>query len=113
MWTVCIVVDTPVLDLLSGVLERSELIDVQTLIVQPSIERLYVPVFSGLSGMREVEFHSPLIRPLLERPGDELRAVVHGDRQGCSFRPAATLPWSSTRSGDCDERSCRGWRPPR
>ena len=62
MWTVCIVVDTPVLDLLSGVLERDELIDVQTLIAQPSVERLYVPVFSGFSGMREVQFHTSLVR---------------------------------------------------
>ena len=45
MWTVCIVVDPPVLDLLSGVLERDELIDVQTLIAQPPVERLYAPVF--------------------------------------------------------------------
>jgi hypothetical protein len=32
MWTMGIVVDTPVLDLLSGVLKRDELIDVQALI---------------------------------------------------------------------------------
>ena len=74
MWTVRIVVDTPVLDLFARVFQRDELIDVQALIAQSSVERLYVPVFSGFSRMREVELRSPLVRPLLERPGGELRA---------------------------------------
>ena len=74
-----IVVDPPGFDLGAGVLDRRELRDVQTLIAQPSVERLYVPVLSRLSRMNEVELHPALIRPLLERLRGELRAVIHRD----------------------------------
>ena len=46
MRTVSIVIDSPAFDLLTRILERDELIDVETLIAQPSIERFYVPVLS-------------------------------------------------------------------
>ena len=76
----CIVVDAPVLELLPCVLERHELIDVQAFVAQPTVERFYVPVFRWFSGMREVELHTALIRPFLERFRRELRAVIHRDR---------------------------------
>ena len=79
-----IVVDAPVLELLARILERHELTDVQALVAQPPVERLYVPVLRRLSGMREVELHTTLIRPFLQRLRCELCAVIDRDRQGGS-----------------------------
>jgi hypothetical protein len=61
-----IVLDPPRFDLLAGIVDRFELYRVQALIAQALIERLDVPVFSGFSGMDEVELHTSAIRPFLE-----------------------------------------------
>jgi len=75
-----IVIDPPGFDLGAGILHRQEVRDVQTLIAQSSIERFYVPVLCLLSWVNEVELHAALVRPLLERLGSELCAVIHRDR---------------------------------
>ena len=74
-----IVVDPPGFDLGARILDRKELRDVQALVAQPAVERLYVPVLSRLSRMDEVELYPALIRPLLERLRGELGAVIHRD----------------------------------
>jgi len=82
-----IVVDPPDFELGTGVLDRQELRDVQTLIPQSPVERLYMAVLCRLSGVNEVELHPALIGPLLERLRGELCAMVHRDRHrgACSF----------------------------
>src|SRR5438067_11982080 len=82
MGSMRIVVDPPRFDLGARVLDRHELRDVQTLIAQSSVERLYVPVLSGLSRMDEVEFYAALVCPVLERSGSELRSVIYRNRHG-------------------------------
>ena len=80
MGSVPIVIDPPCFDLAACILERYELRDVQTLIAQSSIERLYVPVLCGFSGMDKIKFHTTPVGPFLERLGGELGAVINGDR---------------------------------
>src|SRR5882762_3289702 len=80
MGSMGIVVDPPSFDLGARVRDRHELRDVQTLIAQAPIKRFYVPVLRRLSRVDEVELHTPLIRPVLERSGSELRSVIYGDR---------------------------------
>lgn len=75
-----IVIDPPSLDLLACIRQVTGLSDIQALIAEAAIERFYVPVLSGFSGLREVELHASLIGPLLKRFRRELRAMIDGDR---------------------------------
>ena len=47
MRTVHFVIHSASLDLFSCIVERSELTDIQTLVPQPAVERLYVPIVGG------------------------------------------------------------------
>jgi hypothetical protein len=71
-----IVIDPPRFDLLACIFDRFELHHVRAHIAQSPIERLDMPVFSGFSGMDEVELHASPIRPFLEHFRRELRAVI-------------------------------------
>ena len=73
-----IVVDPPGFDLPACIFDGSELRDVQTLVAEPTIERLYVPVLSRFSGVNKVELYAATIRPFLERLGSEFRAMITG-----------------------------------
>src|SRR5687767_7170720 len=75
-----IVIDSPGFDLRLRICDRRELVDVQTLVTEPPVERLDEGVFHGLSGANEVELHAALIRPVLECPRHEFRSVIDGDR---------------------------------
>ena len=77
-------IDPPRFDLLNRIFDRFELHHVQALIAKLPIERLYVPVFSGFSGMDEVELHASPIRPFFEHFRRELRAVIDRDRRRCA-----------------------------
>src|SRR5260221_644912 len=74
-----IVIDPPSLDLLTRIIDGYKLLDVQTLVSQPTVQRHYVPVFSRFSGMGEVELHASPQGPVLECFGGELCAMVHRD----------------------------------
>ena len=80
MWTMVIVVVLPGLQFLTGIVQRDELVDVQALVAQPTVERLDQPVLRGLSRPDEIELDAASIGPLVERLGRELGAVVDGDR---------------------------------
>ena len=75
-----IVIAPPPLDQLLGVRDRQEGVHVETLVSQPAIETLDQRVLHRLAGPNEVERHVAPIRPLVERLGRELRAVVDCDR---------------------------------
>ena len=64
MWPMPIVVDLPGFDFCPGILDRQELINVQPIITQPAIERLYVAVIHWFSWPREVELDATLPSPL-------------------------------------------------
>ena len=75
-----VVIDPPRFDLAPGVLDRQELIGVQTFIAELAVEGLDEAVFDGLSGPDEVEKDTALICPLIEDATSELRAVIDRDR---------------------------------
>lgn len=52
---------------------------VQAFVAQPIIDGFYERVVSGLSGPTEVQVHPVDVRPVIKRPGDELRPIVHPD----------------------------------
>src|SRR5258706_7756210 len=80
MSAMSIAVDSPVLDLLDRVRKTREPVQVETLVAKPAVEALDEAVLHRLAGLDEVELHSVLERPLIERSTCELRAVVDHDR---------------------------------
>jgi hypothetical protein len=75
-----VVIHPPRFDLAPRVLDRQELIHVETFIAP--FEGLDEAVFYGLPGPNEVKQHAPLVCPIVERTASEFRAVVDGDRLG-------------------------------
>ena len=80
MWPTVVVVVFPRHQSLTDVVHRDELVGVQELVAQPSVERLDQPVVGGLSRPRVVESYAAPLGPLVERLGGELGPVVDGDR---------------------------------
>lgn len=77
MRTVMVVVMLACLQFIPRILHRNELVDVQELVAQPTVERLDQPIVRGLSGPCVVELHTAAPRPFVERLGREFRAVVN------------------------------------
>jgi len=67
-----VVIHPPRFDLPPRILDRQELIGVQTLIAQLPVEGLDEAVFYGLPTPDEVEQYTPLVRPLIKHAGNEL-----------------------------------------
>lgn len=80
-----VVVVLPSLQLLVHFVHGGELVDVEELVAQPTVERLDQPVVCRLARARVVELDAASIRPVVQRLGGELDAVVHRD----GLRPAA------------------------
>ena len=85
MRSMFVVIPTPGLDLLCGVIQRQEPMLVQTLQTEPGIERLDKRVVRRLARTAEVQLHFVPVRPQVQILRDELRTVVHPDR------PRATI----------------------
>lgn len=105
-----IVIQSPSLDFLLRIFDRKELIDVQTLVSQPAVERFYVAVIRWLSRTREVELDASLPCPFLERLGCKFRAVINrpGDRHGTLQKSAIESlrnPLSRHRESDLNQRT--------
>lgn len=77
-----VVIVLPSFHFLSRIVQSNELVDVEKLIPQPSVERFDQPIVSGFSGPRVVELDASPVGPLVQGFGCELRAIVHGDRLG-------------------------------
>src|SRR5688572_23323784 len=71
-----IVIILPLLQRRSHVVERFELMDVQTLVPQPSVERLDHPVLDRLPRSNEIEPNPVLVTPLVEHLRREFRSVI-------------------------------------
>jgi hypothetical protein len=87
MRTLRIVMPTPQFNHRPGMIRMMEQFHVQTLIPQLAVEALAVTVLPGTSRINVVRRRSLLFQPLLERLGDELRAIV-----------AADEPWDTMQS---------------
>src|SRR5262249_10904884 len=61
VWPIVVVVAAPGFDLLPGVVEREELMHVQALVAQASVEGFDEGVLHGLARSDEVELHATLI----------------------------------------------------
>jgi len=77
----------PRLDLAPGVVQRQEPVRVQAFVAQPAIEAFDEGVVGRLSRPAEVQRDAVDVGPVIERPGDKFRAIVHPDLRGW----AATL----------------------
>jgi len=75
-------IEPPGFDLGARILDRRELMNIQTLVAPSSVEGLDIGVFDGFARSNEIQLHAPGKRPVLERPRHELRSVIDGDRSG-------------------------------
>ena len=107
-----IVVVPPRFELLPGIVERRELVDVQALIAQASVKRFYVAVFSRLSWPNEMELHTASPSPVFQRSRREFgTALVPDFGDYIDQRPSApdTLPveWRVVDKNPCSiARGC-------
>jgi len=62
MVSALIVIDAPRFDLRLGVVDRCELVDIQTLITQSTVKRFDERIFHGFAGSNEIQLHAALIR---------------------------------------------------
>ena len=67
MWASLIVVDAPGFDLRFRIFDRRELVDVQTLVSEPSVKRFDEGIFHGFARANEIQLHAALIGPVFER----------------------------------------------
>ena len=74
----------PRLDLAPGVVQRQGPVRVQAFIAQPAIEAFNKGVVGGLSRPAKVQRDAVDIGPVVERPRDKFRAIVHPDLGGRS-----------------------------
>jgi len=54
-WSMIVVVDPPSFNLLPGLINRPELVNVQAFIAQPPVERFAQPIIRGLSELCELQ----------------------------------------------------------
>jgi len=75
-----IVVHPPLFDLITGVLERPEQLNVQPFVSESPVKALDKSILHRLTRADEVELNAVLVRPSVHDPTAELTAVIHGDR---------------------------------
>jgi len=80
MWSMIVVVLSPVFNLGLSVVQRQEPVFVQTLGANSPVERLDESVIRGFAGATEVESDLIDISPLVQNLRRELRAVVDSNR---------------------------------
>ena len=73
MWSVVVVIVLPDLQFLPGIVQRDELVDIEELVAQPSVERLDQAIIRGLTGAGVVELDPSAICSL--RPVRDVAAV--------------------------------------
>ena len=90
MRPVLIVIDPPRFNLLSGIGQRDEHLRVHALVAKAPVEALHHRMLDGFPGPHEIERHSVLVGPGVERLGSTFAPGVHGDhlRVARPFRSA-------------------------
>lgn len=102
-----VVIVSPSVNQHSGVQQVLEDMGVETLVPELTVETLDVRVLDRLSGPDELQGHSFLIGPLVERLAGKLRAVIDGDGLGKApggrqFVQGANDPRTGQREVDLD-----------
>ena len=82
MWPDLIVVSTPILHFLPGVVKAQEPVRVQTFASEFAVEGFDEAVVRRLSRPREIPHDTFLVSPDVEIAGDKLRSLVDADRLG-------------------------------
>ena len=83
-----VIVSTPFLHFLPGVVKAHEPVSVQTFGPELAVERLDEGVVGRLAGPGEVERHAFRVGPQVEIAGDELGALIDTDRARIAVLPA-------------------------
>jgi hypothetical protein len=96
-----VVIHPPRFDLAPRVLDRQELIGVQTLIAQLAVEGLDEAVFYRLPGPNEIQQHTPSVCPVIEHAVPEeatdLTVAVVGEPRAARILPQAIYDPSGAR----------------
>jgi len=71
-----VVVLTPVFDQGAGFRQHREPVLIEAFVANLAVETLHIGVLHWLAGLDELLLHAALIRPVVQRPTGELRAVV-------------------------------------
>ena len=79
MWPVVVVLLSPLLDPLPGLLDRLEPVDIQTFLPKARIEVLDKLILHGLSGANEVETNAVLISLFIQGLRGKFGAVIDPD----------------------------------
>src|SRR5215218_1670106 len=91
MRTLRVVVDPPGLDRVARLLQRREPVTVETLGAKVAIEGFGKGIVRRFPRPRELQLHSMLICPRVQRFRDELRSIVDGDAFWRPCRPLQLL----------------------
>lgn len=91
MWPECVVVASPVLDCVSGVVQVREPFQIQALITHLTVEGLDDAIFRGLTGFDEVQLDLVFMCSLVQGPSGELWPIVHLDDLRFAARLKQTL----------------------
>ena len=81
-----VVVDSPLLDDLSGLAHAVEPVLVEALVAELAVEALHVAVLLGLAGLDEGVLHPVSVAPLVQGHSRELGAVVRVDSLGLAVK---------------------------
>ena len=79
MRPVLIVIDSPRFNLLSGIVQRDEHLRIQALVSKAPVDTLNHRMLDGFPGPNDIELHSVLVSPGVERLGSTFAPIVHGD----------------------------------
>src|SRR5690554_624941 len=79
MWSLLIVVQAPVIDLVPGVGEIPEPVFIQTHTAEFSVKALNVTILHRLSRPNQLQFNAMAVGPLIERSASESRSLVSSE----------------------------------
>lgn len=84
MWPVGVVIQPPVFNLGSSIVQTDKNMFVEALIPELTVEALNIGILGRLPGLDKVQFDTVRIRPGIHSLADEFRSVVDGDDFGQS-----------------------------
>ena len=105
-----VIVSTPILHFLPGVVKAQEPVGVQAFASELAVEGLDEAIVRRLSRPREVQHDALLVSPEIEIAGDKLRSLVDADRLGIANGFADALQGQHDILASIAEARIDGWR---